>query len=345
MNYCILKTATAAFLILYGSAASAQKADILNGPVTAFTKTDVKPANRLGKQRLYHNEKVFLEKGDWLVAKAGSRGNKPVSIDVYDRSLKKYVQSVEDTVRHDLVPHRFRTELVFQAGRTDTFDVLFDINYKQEMVEIDKLAEDSWGTVTGQLDTVAIDFTLAVTDASWQPKDSTWGFSQRLSYICNNWTAGFSTIPKTYDKEEWQKSKTITAYYPLDPVALDDRMGVSLQLLSHNSKLVYFMYTEDKSYAEAKRIYDELSDKLKRITDKATVSDLSEMKRINELATTYFALKIPKEKRPFEFFLFGDAGKEYDHLPVNLFLFGDKQKAKVLIVVGEPDSDIYDLGS
>lgn len=344
MKYCILKMAIAVLPVTLVIGATAQKVDINNGPVTAFTKTNVKPGNRLGDQRLYHNEKVFLKKGDWLVAKAGTRNSRPISIDVYDRSLKKYVKSVEDTVRHELAAHYFRSELAFEATRTDTFDVLFDINYQNEMLEIDKLLEASWGTVDGKLDTVAIDFTIAVLNSSWRPKDTSWGFSQRLSYVCNNWTAGFSTIPKTYDEEEWKKSKKITAYYPVDPIALDDEMHVSLQLLSHDSKMVYFMYTEDKPYTEAKKIYDQLSAKLKPLTDKISVSNLSEIARINELATTYFSIKIPEEKKPFEFFLLENAGKGFVYLPVNLFLFGDKQKAKVLVVVGEPGSDIYDIG-
>lgn len=344
MKYDILKLAIAALSVILGAGAAAQKVDINNGPVTAFTKMDVKPAKRLGDQRLYHSEKVFLKKGDWLVAKACTRNNRPVSIDVYDRSLKKYVKSVEDSTVHELNWYRFRSELAFEAGRTDTFDVLFDINYRNEMVEIDKLLEASWGTMSDKLDTVAIDFTVAVLNASWKPKDTSWGFSQRLSYICNNWTAGFSAVPKTYNEEEWKTSKKITAYYPNDPVALYDHMYVSLQLLMHDSQMAYFMYTDDQPYAEAKKLYDELSVKLKSITDKSVVSDLSEMQRVNELATTYFFIKIPEEKRPFEFGFNDDAGKGFKYLPVNLFLYGDKTMAKVLVVVAESSSDIYDIG-
>jgi len=122
-------------------------------------------------------------------------------------------------------------------------------------------------------------------------------------------------------------------------------MNVSLQVLGHNGKLVYFMYTNDEPYSQAKKLYDELYTKLKAATDKASISDLSQMRRVNEMATAYFSLKVPEIKKPIEFYLFGEAGKGFEYLPINLFLYGTKEKAKVLVVLGEPDSDIYDIGS
>lgn len=341
----ILRMTSVILFLASGVAANAQiKVNINNGPVQAYSKYNAKPSKRLGKNRLYLQEKVWLRKGDWLVAKAGTRFSRPVSIDVYDRISKKYVSTDEDTVLLSANVYKHRSEVNFQANRTDTFDILFNINYKNELVESDKMVTDSYGSYSGELDTVSIDYTIAILKNDWQPGDTSWNFQQRLSYICNNWTAGFSTIPKTYDTKELDKYKRILQYYPTNPVSIDNRMGVSLMAFSHGSKLVYFMYSQEVPYAEAKKLYDELAAKLKVATDKFEVSNLSDMKRINELATTYFKLKIPEEKKPFEFFLFGDAGKGFQYLPINLFLYGTKQMAKVLVVVGEPDSDIYDIG-
>jgi len=88
------------FCLLKASPTKAQtKVDINNGPVTAFSKNNCKPSKRLGKNRLYLSEKVWLKKGDWLIAKTGTRSGKPISIDVYDRDSKRYVKTSEDTTR------------------------------------------------------------------------------------------------------------------------------------------------------------------------------------------------------------------------------------------------------
>lgn len=324
------------------SADAQTKIDINNGPVKAFSKNNGKPSERLGKTRLFLYESVWLKKGDWLVAKAGSR-SKPVSIDVYDRVTKKYVKTDEDTLKHPLNTFHYRSELTFQANRSDTFDVLLSVNYNVDLIELGQRESQSYGFLTGSVDTALVDYTIAVLNSQWEPKDTNWSFQQRLSYICNNWTAGFSAIPKVYNKEEFEKSKKVVAYYPVDPIAIDDRLNVSLQVLSNGSTLVYFMYTNDEPFAQAKKMYDELFAKLKAATDKASVSNLSKLRRVNELETSYFQLKIPADKRPFEYLSFFGNEKESQYLPINLFLFGTKQKAKVLVVIGEPDSDIYDI--
>jgi len=345
MKYSIIiKMIFSVWFSLVGVIAGAQLiVNINNGPVQAFSKYDCKPSKRLGKSRLYLNEKVWLKKGDWLVAKAGCHSRRPVSIDVYDRVSGKYVSTNEDTVLHTFGLIRYRSELIFQANRTDTFDVLFNINYKNEIVELENEMNDSYGFYSRSLDTASIDYTIAILNQDWQPKDTSWGFQQRLSYICNNWTAGFSTIPKTYDKNELEKYKKILAYYPTNPVPLDNQMAVSLQLLDHGNKLIYFMYSKDEPYVQAKKLYDELFVKLKAATDKYKISNLSDMRRINELATTYFMVKIPYEKKPFEFYLYEDAGKGFRYLPINLFLYGNKQSAKVIVAIGEGSSDVYDI--
>ncbi len=68
------------------------------------------------------------------------------------------------------------------------------------------------------------------------------------------------------------------------------------------------------------------------------------MRRIKELATAYFGIKIPVSQAPPEYFYLENAGKNLVYLRVSLFLFGDKQKAKVLVVMGEAGSDIHDIG-
>ncbi len=335
MSPLMKKLALSLSVLFIAIVASTQKATINNGPVNAITKKNFKPSKPLGKTRFYTSETVYLEKGSYIIGKAICKG-KPVSIDVYDRVTRKYVKSVEDTTKREYKP--FRSELYFQVPRTDSFDVLFSVKR-----DVDPTDKDDWFS-TWKEDTTAISFTVATYSPSWQPADTNWGFQQRVSYICNNWTAGFSGIPKKYDEERAKKEGRILEYYPVSPIAIDDRLQTALQVFDKGEDLVYSMFSETLPLAEAKALYNELSGKFRSVMDKTDVKDMKKGQRTNELASTYFSLKVPESRSPFEFFFIEEAGKGYNYLPINLFLFGDKQKAKVLVFVGEESSDVYDIG-
>lgn len=323
------------FLFVVASLRAQTKAGILNGPVTTSIQKDVPLLKSLGSTRKYVNQAVYVKKDDWLVVMAQSSDN-PVSVDVYDRQTKKYIFSLEDTAKHDLWYRRYRTVLAVQMPRTDSFDVLCSARRKGS------LDEDEFSS--SEEDTMFADFSVARLNAGWQPSDTNWGMVQRLNYLASHWTAGFRTVAKTYDKDKAAKDGKITEYFPDDQIAIDDRLRCSIFPLSYGKQFAYFMYSTDTTYAAAKALYDELSRKLKPITDYAKVSDLSSMRRVKELATTYFGIRIPSAKVPPEYSFLESAGKNQVYLPVSLFLFGDKQKARVIVVMGEAGSDVYDIG-
>jgi hypothetical protein len=331
----IIKACSFSLLLITGIALQAQpKAGILNGPVTAINKEEVPLLKPLGSTRKYISQAIYLQKDDWLVVMAQSSGN-PVSIDVYDRQSKKYIYSLEDTAKHPLWQKNWRSVLAVRIPRSDSFDVL--CSARNTVSEFDD--ESSSDT-----DTVFADFSVARLNTSWQPSDTNWGMLQRLNYLASHWTAGFRTVSKTYDKDKAARDGKITQYFPEAQIAVDERLGSSIFPLAQGQKLVYFMYSTDTSYAAAKSLYDDLSKKLKQYTDYSKISDLSDMRRKNELATTYFGIKIPARQAPPEYSFLEAAGKNMVFLPVSLFLFGDKQKAKVLVVMGEAGSDVYDIG-
>jgi hypothetical protein len=273
------------------------------------------------------------------VVMAQSSGN-PVSIDVYDRQIGKYISTIEDTTKHAIWAKTWRSVLLFRIPRTDSFDVLCNALKKEPLIPHDD--DDEYSSSVA--DTVFVDFSVARLNTSWRPADTSWGMLQRLNYLASNWTAGFRTVAKSYDKEKAAKEGKITEYFPDAQIAIDSRLQSSIIPLGYGNKLVYFMYTADTTYAAAKSLYDELSKKLKPLTDYSKITDMSGYHRINELATTYFGLKIPESQVPPEYFYLHKAGKNQVYLPVTLFLHGDKKKAKVLVVMGEADSDIYDIG-
>lgn len=324
------------FLFVVITMQAQSKAGIANGPVTTIIQKEVPLLKPLGSTRKYVSQAIYLKKDDWLVVMAQSSGN-PVSVDVYDRQSKKYIYSLEDTTRHALWSNTWRTVLAVKVPRTDSFDVLCNARNKESLFDDDEFSSSS-------ADTVFADFSIARLNAAWQPSDTSWGMLQRLNYLASHWTAGFRTVAKSYDKDKAARDGKITEYFPEDQIAIDSRLHCSIFPLSRGQQLVYFMYSNDTSYAAAKALYDELSRKLKLITDYAKISDLSSMRRAKELATTYFGIKIPESKIPPEYSFLEAAGKKQVYLPVSLFLFGDKQKAKVLVVMGEAGSDVYDIG-
>lgn len=336
----IIKACFFCLLLMTSVALQAQpKAGILNGPVSTIIKKDVPLLKPLGKSRKYISQAVYLQKDDWLVVMAQSSGN-PVSIDVYDRQIGKYISTIEDTTKHALWGKTWRSVLLFRIPRTDTFDVLCNALKKEPLIPHDE--DDEYSSSVA--DTVFVDFSVARLNTSWQPADTNWGMLQRLNYLASNWTAGFRTVAKTYDKERAAKEGKITEYFPDLQIAVDRRLQSSIIPLGYDRMLVYFMYTADTTYAAAKSLYDDLAKKLKPLTDYSKVADMSGYHRVNELATTYFGIKIPESQVPPEYFLPEKAGKNQVYLPVSLFLYGNKQKAKVLVVMGETGSDIYDIG-
>ena len=336
----IIKTCFCCLLLMTIVALQAQpKAGILNGPVSTIIKKEVPLLKPLGKSRKYISQAIYLQKDDWLVVMAQSSGN-PVSIDVYDRQIGKYISTIEDTTKHALWGKTWRSVLLFRIPRTDTFDVLCNALKKEPLIPHDEDDEYS----SSEADTVFVDFSVARLKTSWQPTDTNWGMLQRLNYLASNWTAGFRTVAKSYDKEKAAKEGKITEYFPDAQIAIDDRLHCSIFPLGYGRKLVYYMYSTDTTYAAAKSLYDELGKKLKPLTDYSKISDMSGFRRVNELATTYFGIKIPESQAPPEYFYLEKAGKNQVYLPVSLFLYGNKQKAKVLVVMGEADSDIYDIG-
>lgn len=314
------------------------KAGISKGPVTTIIQQEVPLLKSLGSTRKYVSQAVYVKKDDFLVVMARSSDN-PISVDIYDRQSKKYIYSLEDSSKHDLWTKRYRTVLAVQMPRSDSFDVLCSAKRDPSDYEDEG---DEFSSAVG--DTMFADISVARLNTAWQPSDTNWGMIQRLNYLASHWTAGFRTVAKSYDKDKAAKEGKITEYFPEAQIAIDERMQCSIFPLSSGQQMVYFMYSNDTTYAAAKALYDELSRKLKPITDYAKVSDLSSMRRKNELATTYFGIKIPASKAPPEYFFLESAGKNQVYLPVSLFLFGDKQKAKVLVVMGEAGSDIYDIG-
>lgn len=331
------KASSCCLLLIISLALQAQpKAGIQYGPVTTIIKNNVPLLNSLGTTRKYVSQAIYLQKDDWLVVMAQSSDN-PVSIDVYDRQSKKYIHSMEDTVQHDDWDKTWRSIIAYRIPRTDSFDVLCNARKKVPL-----FADDEFSSSVA--DTVFADFSIARLRADWLPSDTNWGMRQRLNYLASNWTAGFRTISNSYDKDKAAKDGRITEYFPDVQIAIDDRLHSSIFPFSRGQKLVYFMYSTDTTYAVAKSLYDELSKKLKVLTDYSHISDLSDMRRVNELATTYFGIKIPASQVPPEYFFTESAGKNHVYLPVSLFLFGNKQRAKVLVVMGESDSDIYDIG-
>ncbi len=336
----IIKACFCCLLLLTSLASQAQpKAGILNGPVSTIIKKEVPLLKPLGKSRKYISQAVYLQKDDWLVVMAQSSGN-PVSIDVYDRQIGKYISTIEDTTKHALWGKTWRSVLLFRIPRTDSFDVLCNALKKEPLIPHDEDDEYS----SSRADTVFVDFSVARLNTSWQPADSNWGMLQRLNYLASNWTAGFRTVAKSYDKERAAKEGKISEYFPDLQIAVDRRLQSSIIPIGQGRKLVYYMYSADTTYAAAKSFYDELGKKLKPLTDYSKVTDMSGYHRVNELATTYFGIKIPASQVPPEYFLPEKAGKNQVYLPVSLFLYGNKQKAKVLVVMGETGSDIYDIG-
>lgn len=324
------------FAIFSGLILQAQlKATLQNGPVTATTKKNIPFVKYMGNNRKGVKEVVYLQKDDWLVVMAES-SNSPVGIDIVDRQSRKTVKTIESTERHTTWVKSWRSVLTFQAPSTDSFDVLCNARIPETSVEDDMIGSDP--------DTVFANYNIARLKSSWQPADTNWGLRQRLNYLACNWTAGFRTVSKVYDKEKAAKEGKITEYFPESQVAVDDRMQCSIFPLSQGQKMVYFMYSQDTTYAAAKAFYDELSQKLKAATDYFKVSDLTSSRRKNELATTYFGIKIPSSQVPPDYFFVESAGKNQVYLPVSLFLYGDKQKARVLVVMGESTSDVYDIG-
>ena len=333
----IKKASSCCLLLIVALALQAQpKAGIKNGPVTAIIKNDVPLLKPLGSTRKYVSHAIYLQKDDWLVVMAQSSDN-PVSIDVYDRQSKKYIYSLEDTTKHPLWNKTWRSVIAYRVPRTDSFDVLCNARKKEPLFDDDEFS-------SSEPDTVFADYSIARLRADWQPSDTNWGMLQRLNYLASNWTAGFRTIAKSYDRDKAAKDGKITEYFPDAQIAIDERLHCSIFPISQGEMLVYYMYSTDTTYAAAKSLYDELAKKLKPLTDYSKISDLSDMRRKNELATTYFGIKIPASQVPPEYFFVESAGKNQVYLPVSLFLFGDKQKAKVLVVMGEASSDIYDIG-
>ena len=120
----IIKTCFCCLLLLTNLASQAQpKAGILKGPVSTIIKKEVPLLKPLGKSRKYISQAVYLQKDDWLVVMAQSSGN-PVSIDVYDRQIGKYISTIEDTTKHALWGKTWRSVSLSRIPRTDSCDVL-----------------------------------------------------------------------------------------------------------------------------------------------------------------------------------------------------------------------------
>jgi hypothetical protein len=325
------------FLFISAISLQAQnKATTNYGPVTAFTKSRIKPKTPLGKTRLIVHEKAFLKKGDWLAAKVKSQV-KPAHIDLYDRVQNAYIKTADDSSRHDEWVYKYQTELYFQAPREDTFDIVISIKKKIEPEDFDE------GTVWSPGDTTALDYTVGILNSSWQPSDTNWTFQQQLSYLCNHWTAGFNLVHKTFDEDKAKQKGKVTEYFPDLPITIDKRLSPSIQVMDRGQSLVYFMHSQFDTYAKAKQLFDELSAKLKGATDRVNVYDLSKMSRLYEMANSQFSIKIPDTKAPCDYAMIGSAGSGYSYLPVNMVLYGNKQQARVIVTLGAGDSSIFGL--
>lgn len=284
-------------------------------------------------EKPYLKETVYLEKGDQLVAYAQSRASR-LYILLYDLAAGKYIRASDDSIWQS--PY-YRCTLTQVIPRSDSFSIMI-------AGEADPDANEE-GWTRSEVDTPRIDYTITAYRKSADNPAATWDLRQRLSYLCNHWTSGFRVMPKLANEEQKKSQKGVREYFPQAPVTILDSMGASLQTLNYGKTLVYFQFTPDLPYTRAKAIYDKLQAQLKGVTDKSEIQTFKDgARRIKELATTYFSLKIPANKVPVDYYLIDDAGKGYKYLPINLFLFGTKEEAKVLVVMGEIGSDIYDIG-
>jgi hypothetical protein len=268
------------------------------------------------------------------------------SIYVYDRQAKKYIRAAEDTTRRN---PSYETTLTWVAERSDSFDIMLAGRFDKSIYD----EGDSW-VDPPKKDTPKLSYTIGILRAAKAEVDPAWDFRKRLSYVANHWTAGFTAMPRTANEEQEKSGKPIREYLPEAPVAVLNEMGVSIQVFGYgyqdkgNAHQAYFMFTADEPYAKAKATYDKLVAMLKPITDFVEVKNMNDpnsLRRVGELATARFALKVPNHKAPIDYWFLEDAGKGFKKLPISLFLFGDKQKAKVMIVLGEASDDIYDMGS
>ncbi len=308
------------------------KADISQGPVLSYTKKDQVPGNKfIGDYKLYLKEQVYLEKDDWLVTHAQNRDSR-LYVMLFDKKNGKYLQVADDSLYQ---PPYWRCTLSYIIPRTDTFQVMI-------ATELDWGDEEDYNP---KIDTPKIDYTLAIYRPRLNNPTTSWNFTQRLSYLCNHWTAGFRAMPGEYQERPMKSGKPLREILPEDPVTVLDSMGASIQVLNSGKILAYFQYTADMPYSRAKTMYDKLLTQLKSATSKAEVKTFKDgMRRMNELATAYFSLKVPAGKVPIDYSFTDDAGAGYKYLPVNLFLFGTDKQAKVMVVMGEISSDIYDVG-
>lgn len=198
-----------------------------------------------------------------------------------------------------------------------------------------------------EIDTPRISFSISSFRNSASYPNLGWSFRQRLSYLSNHRTAGFRAMPRKANPKSVSNGKPPYAYFPKIPVTLLDSMGVSVMELGYDHHHNYFQYTADMLYKKDKDVYNQIQGLLKVSTNKMEVTNFNapnQFRRINELETTYFYLKIPAKKVPMEFNLFNKAEPGFANIPISLFLLGNNESAKVLIVMGEDGDDIYDIG-
>jgi len=317
-----------------GSIAFAQeKAKFSIGPVEAITRTDQHPTYyKDGK--LYLIEDISLQKGDWLTVHAKSR-DKRLYIFLYDPQKREYLKASDDSLYYAATWHGFFS---WTAPQTDSLALII-------ATEIDK-NEDDFMDIP-HIDTPQISYTLARYRSSASTPHTGWSFSERLSYLCNHWIAGYRAMPRQENPQSKINGKPAYEYIPVSPVTLHDSMGASVMHLGYDRHQSYFQYSGNLTYSKAKEMYKQLQGQLKRATDKEEITnfnDPSQFRRQLELESSTYYIKIPENKVPVEYHFLKPAGKGFVYIPVSLFLIGNKTEAKVLVVMGEIGDDIYDIG-
>lgn len=312
-----------------------EKVRIDEGPVMAFTKYNQVPGKEYNDGKLYLEEPVFLQKGDWLNVCAIS-SEKRLYVLLFDFAEKKYIRVSDDSIYQS---SNWHGNLTWTCNRTDTFAIMIAVSVERGD------PEDWYSSV--KIDTPKISFTISRYRKPASDPGLGWSFPQRLSYLSNHWMAGFRAMPRKANPQSVKNGKPAYEYFPEIPVTLLDSMGASVMELGYSRHNSYFQYTADMPYKKAKEVYNKLQGLLKQNTSKMEVTNFNapnQFRRVNELETTLFFIKIPAKKVPVEYFLFNKAGPGFANIPISLFLFGNKEWAKVLIVMGEDGDDIYDIG-